>query len=40
MEFHRAEEAIEAGRKAVTSAQDNILLLAQSTQLKASDPIN
>jgi len=40
MEFHRAEEAIEAGRKAVTSTQDAILRVAQSAQLKASDPIN
>jgi len=40
MEFHRADEAIEAGRKAVTSAQDAILRVAQSKQPKASDPNN
>jgi NTE family protein len=39
MEFHRGEEAIEAGRKAVTSAQDAILRAAQTAQLKAADPI-
>lgn len=35
MEFHRAEEAIEAGRKAVVSAQDTILRVVQSTHLNA-----
>ena len=40
MEFHRAEESIDAGRKAVASAQDAILQVAQSTQLKVSNPTN
>jgi NTE family protein len=39
MEFHRGEEAIEAGRKAVTSNQDAILRTAQTAQLKVADPI-
>ncbi len=38
MEFHRAEEAIEAGREAVARAQDAILGAARSAQPKAADP--
>jgi NTE family protein len=39
MEFHRAKEAIEAGRMAVRNTQDIILRTIQATQPQASDPI-
>jgi NTE family protein len=39
MEFHRAKEAIEAGRTAVTNSQDIILRTVQAAQPQASDPI-